>query len=255
MELYVKNLDILSSTYQSSIEAQTATKILQLFFSLLVFVVGGIIGQMCSKSLPKPPDHIYSWLIVPNLVWRKFKCPYFPHFGNFFCFAFLLGLNVVPTFIMLLITPIETISTAIYLIAIVTSLVMWTTLIILRLGRSTTIKKLCTGVAVTSAIAFYLVLLTALGLIIMFLGVLASVHTANTSHLAPVFLSAASITLPAIITFATKQKMSSKAAAPNNDEAVMESGMEVDKTSTNENNTIAINGVDMTPLMQDASNL
>ncbi len=128
-KFYYKNEFTIEEKYLLSTVLKTKIwyhKIIEIIVGMLIFAIFGIIGQSLIECrcliLPQPPKGLPNCFCIPNCFFCS--CMYFFHFGNFFYFTYTIGLNIVPTFMMLFIAPIETISVVIFFGALLASAVM-----------------------------------------------------------------------------------------------------------------------------------
>ncbi len=177
---------------------------------------------------------------------------------NFFYFSYIVGLNVLPTFLMLFITPIETLSVLIFFVSLLSSCVMFMTIIIFqseihkKMNGTRHTKKLCA--TLVSAFIYFLVLISIVILMIVFLFILASVNTSNTSYLAPVILSLGSTILSILGGYVTMRILSKKNNTQNSNESEMESGTEMSERTIKEDSDDG-KDTEEKPLLQDESSL
>ncbi len=108
-------------------------KILEISVGLFVFVIGGAITTHCLKQPQLCNTNHSRSSSAENCCSCCSKFAYFLYFANFFYFAYMVGLNVLPTFLMLLITPIETISVLVFYVSLLSSAVMLVTIITVQI--------------------------------------------------------------------------------------------------------------------------
>ena len=225
-------------------------KVSQVVVGIFVFGIGGFIGCCCSTSLPKALNFCHCFCTS--------NCAYFLCFANLFYFAYMVGLNVLPTFLMLFITPIETLSVLVFFVSLLSSGVMFMTIIIFQIEIHKKMNgekkktKLCA--TIVSAFIYFLVLISIVILMIVFLFILASVKTNNTSYLAPVILSFGSTILSILGGYVTMRILSKKNNTQNSNESEMESGTEMSERTTKEDSDDG-EDTEEKPLLQNESSL
>ncbi len=166
----------------------------------------------------------------------------------------MVGLNVLPTFFMLFITPIETVSVLIFFVSLLSSCVMSMTIVIFQSGihKKMNGAKICAPLV--SAFIYFLALISIVLLIGVFLFILASVKTNNTSYLAPVILSFGSTILSILGGYATMRILSKKNNTQTSNESAMESGTEMSEIMIKEDSDDGEDSEEK-PLLQDKSSL
>lgn len=204
--------------------AHRVTKLLEIVIGVLVFIIGGLV---CSKYHP----------VYLRIQKRCFYCyfVYFFSFGSFFYFTYTIGLNIVPTFMMLFIAPIETISVVFFFSTQLTSAVMGMAIVIHFKkygGKKRERKKLNLCIAVSPIFLYLSVLFFAVTLMAIFLAILSRVHTNNTSYLAPVFLTLGSTIPTILIGYVSKRTLN------NNTQDNDNSSMELGNRSTDEEDSV-----------------
>ena len=230
----------------------------QVGVGIFVFGIGGIIGCCCGflNYLPQTPPWILNCLCLPRICFCSSNCAYFLYFANFFYFSYIVGLNVLPTFLMLFITPIETLSVLVFFVSLLSSGVMFMTIIIFqieihkKMNGAKKNTKLCA--TLVSAFIYFLVLISIVILMIVFLFILASVKTNNTSYLAPVILSFGSTILSILGGYVTMRILSKKNNTQNSNESEMESGTEMSERTIKEDSDDG-EDTEEKPLLQDES--
>ncbi len=147
----------------------------------------------------------------------------------------MVGLNVLPTFLMLLITPIETISVLVFYVSLLSSAVMLVTIITvqreihtLKKSDETDKTKKSDETDKTRGFVYFLVLISIVLLVVVFLLTLASTTNNNASNLATVTLSFGSATFSILGAYFTNKTLSKKNSTTN-------SGMESGNSATNSN--------------------
>ena len=211
-----------SGTDPSTVLNHVLVKVFELSVGILVFGIGGAITSCCSPFLPQPELHVTCNFCTSKRV-------YFLHFANFFYFTYMVGLKVLPTFLILLIAPIETISVLIFFVSLLSSCVMVVTIVILR-SEIHTLKKrvearnkieLCQTIC--SASIYFLALISIVLLVVVFLKVLAATTNSNAPYLATVILSLGSTILTILGGYLTTQILSKE----NTQKSDLESGTEM----------------------------
>ncbi len=191
-----------------NIEPHKATKILQIILGLLIFLISGITGVICSFKCESLPKHFLAYLCKP-ICWCHPAIVYFVQFGNIFLFAYLLGSNILPTFFLMFVAAIETISLLVFSIALVSSVVMGMALIILYIDeyKNIYISKLQAG-TVISLIMYSTIVLALLSLIIAFLLILSSANVNDaSSKFVSIFIAAGSASFSLLAGSQVKNKL------------------------------------------------
>lgn len=143
-----------SSDIKEILTATRYHKLVETILGMLIFLIGGMTMQIlaCVKPIPEPTRRVTIYLCIPNCFFCC--CKHFFYFGNFFYFTYTLGLNIVATFIMLFITPIETISVVIFFGTMLLSAIMG--IIALELYvKKTSERKINRKCAQYSLLAYY----------------------------------------------------------------------------------------------------
>lgn len=206
------------------------TKVLQIVAGSLVFIIGGFMGQIYSRvsksSLlkttlkPKPPKCLPRCICIPNFCCFSFM---FTYFANIYYFAFVIGQNIVPTILLMLITPIETIALVVVFVTMLSSVVMSMAVITFHYDKHEKKKEkenrhgnmkneLINGIL--TAFLYYLVLFST-GLVLGILLVILAQEKNDTLHLAPISLSLFSTILSVLMGYVTKRILREKKKTEN----------------------------------------
>ncbi len=242
-----------SVTDNNTVLSHVVVKVLELVIGILVFGIGGITSCCCSNYLPQPqldvciPKESRS-SPVKTICSFASKCAYFLCFSNFFYFSYMVGLNILPTFLMLLIAPIETLSVLVFFVSLLSSCVMVVTIVILRSEihvhtskKSDDKTKRCGKRCeiICSASIYFSALISIVLLVVVFLKVLASTTNSNTPYLATVILSLGSTILTVLGGYFTQQILSKE----NTQKRDLESGTEMSDTVNGKQNGEATAGI------------
>ena len=229
--LYIREYkNIVQSEGDLSTLRHVLAKVLELGLGVFVFGIGGAISSCCSPFLPQPELHF-------TCSFHASKCVYFLHFANFFYFAYIVGLNVLPTFLLLFITPIEALSVLIFFVTLLSSAVMVVTIVILRSEIHTLKKrvearnKIKLRGRICSASINFLGLISLVLLVVVFLMILASNTNNSALYLAPVILSLGSTILAILGGYFTQERLSKE----NTQKSDVESGTEMKAVNGNQN--------------------
>ena len=235
-------------------------KVLELVVGVVgiaVFILVFFIGLCCSKDLPQPHLHVCT---SPSSSATKYccfayKCASFFFFSNFFYFAYMVGLNVLPTFLMLFIMPIETLSVLVFYVSLLSSCVMVMTNItyeidseIHKSAEARDNTKKCITI-IFSAISYFSVLISIVLLVVVFLFILAETTNSNTPYLATVIISLCSTILAVLGGCFTQYILSEKDKSDKESGSHPQTSSEKDKSDEESGSQDTSTATENTPLV------
>ena len=217
--VYTQFDETYSVTDANTILSHMIVKVSELGVGIFVLGIGGTTSCCCSNYLPLPKE---SRSDSAKKCYSSYasKCVYFLYFANFFYFAYMVGLNVLPTFVLVLIAPIETLSVLAFFVSLLSSCVMVVAIFILRSEIHTSKKsikernetELCACgkrcEIICSASIYFLALISFVLLEVVFLIILAATTHSNASHLATVIVSVGNTILIILGGYFTQQRLS-----------------------------------------------
>ncbi len=245
------------SVTDHTILSHMIVKVSELGVGIFVFGIGGTTSCCCSNYLPLSKESRSD--SAKKCYSYASKCVYFLCFANFFYFAYTAGLNVLPTFVLVLIAPIETLSVLAFFVSLLSSCVMVVAIVILRSEIHTSKKsvkernetELCARgkrcEIICSASIYFLALISFVLLEVVFLIILAATTNSNAPYLATVIVSVGNTILTILGGYFTQQRLSKE----NTQKCDMESGTVVNgnenEEATKENPTDGTSATDENP--------